>query len=112
MSVEEDTCLCLWRRILALVLALLLVEEDTCLRLRISAVNIRRLIIFSSLHWFFNHPLFFCIVRACLLVCVCVYACVSALGGTRSSLRMTHAYVIACVTALRGTQSTTYREMS
>ena len=77
MPVEEDTCLFPWMRILALVLALLLVEEDTCLRLRISAVNIRRLIIFSSLHWFFNHPFFFCIVRACLLVCVCVYACVS-----------------------------------
>ncbi len=77
VPVEEDTCLFPWMRILALVLALLLVEEDTCLRLRISAVNIRRLIIFSSLHWFFNHPLFFCIVRACLLVCVCVCACVS-----------------------------------
>ena len=50
VPVEEDTCLFPWMRILALVLALLLVEEDTCLRLRISAVNIRRLIIFSSLH--------------------------------------------------------------
>jgi hypothetical protein len=128
VSVEEDTCLCLWRRILAyflhylwrrirvcasgggymflfpwmrilaLVLALLLVEEDTCLRLRISAVNIRRLIIFSSLHWFFNHPFFFCIVRACLLVCVCVYACVSFSPIHSLSLGVyMYAHLLVCV---------------